>query len=426
MLIDFTVKNYCSIKDPITISALATSIKEHPNCIIHLPREKEIKLLNSIVIYGPNASGKSNTINALNDFKTYIIESTDLKIDDEIPCYKPFRLDKKCLTQPTEFEIEFVIKRQIRYKYSIVFDAYEVLKEVLLFYPKGKESTLFVRESGKIMYFGNQFRGPARMIEKQLLKNTLFLSKAANSNNELLSEVYRYFKDRIAFDTPARKFINFTTILCKENNSQIKKKVNDFIKAADIGIEFINIIKTEQVEDEHLKWVSDDIKKILIENKKFRPKMFHKQFDNNQEIGTVAFDLQEESGGTVKLYDLSGELIHCLQNGLTYVADELNNSLHPSLMNFIIQLFQNPKTNPNKAQLIFVTHDTSILKADNFRRDQIWFTEKDEFGATKLYSMSDFDYRKVRSQIPFDHWYLSGRFGALPITGNLDKWFENA
>jgi hypothetical protein len=154
--------------------------------------------------------------------------------------------------------------------------------------------------------------------------------------------------------------------------------------------------------------------------------MFHKKFHNDNEAGVVPFDLGEESTGTVKLYNLSAVIIQTLHNGDVLIIDELNSSLHPLLSQFIINLFQDAKSNPNKAQLIITTHDTTLLSQDLLRRDQIWLVEKDSYGATSLYSLSDFDYREVRSSIPFDRWYLSGRFGALPVIGDFNRWFEYA
>ena len=140
-----------------------------------------------------------------------------------------------------------------------------------------------------------------------------------------------------------------------------------------------------------------------------------KMYDNEEEVGTTTFDLSDESEGTQRLYGLGGMILSLMDQGYTVLIDELNNSFHPLITEMLIKLFQDPNTNPENAQLIFTTHDTSILKPELFRRDQIWFTEKDKYGATSLYSLSEFDYDKVRPNVPFDKWYLSGRFGALPL-----------
>ncbi|MEE4359796.1 MAG: ATP-binding protein [Desulfococcaceae bacterium] len=430
MIIDFTIKNFRSIKEPVTLSALATNVKEHSDSMFQSKNEDKIKILNTTAVYGPNASGKSNIISAFDVLQDFIVLSTDLKLDEKIKYYQPFKLDKKWADLPTEFEIEFIIENHIRYRYTIVFNSEEIIKELLVFFPKGQEATLFLREKGKKVNFGDYFRGPARSVEKQLLKNNLFLSKCANSNNKVLEEIYLYFKNNIIISDLSENGISlpdFTTQECLKKDHFINKQIiSEFLQIADVGIEYLDINKRTFAEDiiNFPHDMPDEIKKRIIEDLQYRPQMFHKLFENDKEIGTISFDLAEESAGTVKLYDLAGKILYVLYHGLVFIVDELNNSLHPLLTQHIINLFQN--ANPNNAQLIFATHDTSLLNPDLLRRDQIWLTEKNQFGATSLYSVSDFDYRKVRSNIPFDKWYLSGRFGALPVIGNFNKWVENA
>jgi len=426
MIVDFTIKNYRSIKEPVTLSAFATNIKDHPENIFQSKNEDKIKILNTAVIYGANASGKSNIIKAFYELQGFIVLSTNLKLDEKIEYYQPFKLDKNWIDKPTEFEMEFIGEKNIRYKYLINFNADEVLKESLTFFPKGQEAILFLREKDEKIIFGDYFRGPARLIEKQLLKNNLFLSKAANSNNKLLEKIYLYFKNKINISIPSIMEIVpsiFTTKECLKADHFVNKDiVSQFLKVADLGIEYFDIKKSSVVDIDDFPFdMPEEIKKKIVDDIQYRPQMYHKQFDSETEIGDIAFDLGDESEGTVKFYNLAGKIIHVLHNGLVLIADELNNSLHPLLTQYLIRLFQNPKTNPNHAQLIFATHDTTLLNSDILRRDQIWLTEKDPFGATSLYSISDFDFRKVRANIPFDKWYLSGRFGALPIIDKLVK-----
>ncbi len=432
MLIDFTIKNFRSIRDPVTLSALATDIPEHPDNVFQSEREKKINLLKTAVIYGANAAGKSNIIKAFDIFIDFVVKSTDLKLGDNIFYYDPFRLNKKSSGEPTMFEIEFLGNDSVRYRYGIHFDRNEILKESLVFFPKGYKAVLFYREKGQRIKFGGNFQGPAKTIEKQLLENHLFLSKAANSNNKLLKNIYFYFKNTLRFlihsDEITGNYLgSFTTELCMQDVSNLKI-VSEFLKIADTGIDFMDF-KKRTIHDNQI-WFNENVsvalKKQIITAINHKPQMFHEVFENGKEAGAIGFDLEDESDGTQKLYDLAGKILYVLKNGMVLIADELHNSLHPMMTQALIDLFHSPITNPKNAQLIFATHDTTLLNPDSLRRDQIWLCEKDQYGATSLYSISEFDYSEVSSQTPFDKWYLSGRFGALPMIGRFEEWIKNA
>ncbi len=435
MIIDFTVSNYKSIKEPVTLSMYATGLKELNDSVYRSENEKDIGILKSAVVYGANASGKSNLLKAIDSLQEFIVTSTDTKLGEQIRHYKPFALDKKWISKPTFFEIEFIVDKTTRYKYSVYFNLEEILEESLVYYPKGQEATLFHRKKGAPIKFGDYFQGPKRTIEKQLLENNLFLSKGANSNNEILREVYLYFRNDVRFYAPAdisSPFSrDFTTGLCKDDESGImKKNISSFLKIADTGIDHFNIKKVS-VDDSFFKSgpfteLPDELKEDFLDHLTYKTEMHHKLYDDGSEVGTVGFDIDEESNGTKRLYDLAGRLLYILQSGAVIIIDELNNSLHPLMTRFLINFFNDPKINKYNAQLIFATHDATLLSPELFRRDQIWFTEKDEFGATTIYSMSEFDYDKVRANIPYDKWYLSGRFGALPIFGSFSEMMKNA
>ena len=435
MLIDFTISNFRSVKEAITLSMLATKIKEHPDNIFQPNKEKNIKLIRSALIYGANASGKSNILRALNVFQEFVVKSTDLKVGEKITYYQPFKLEKTWAKKPTLFEIEFFGKDSVRYRYMVEFNSEEIIKESLVFFPKGQEANLFLREKDNPIKFGDYFQGPAKSIENQLIKNNLFLSKAANSNNKLMEDIYLYFRNTLILskDDEPGTTVYFTTQECLDKESPIDTKIiSDLLKIADTGIEYMGIQKDatlvaiwDKINLNH-ESMPDEIDKSLLDSILHKPQMFHKTFDDETEVGEIGFGLEEESGGTVKLYDLAGRILLALINGSVFIIDELNNSLHPMMTELLVEIFNNPESNPNNAQLIFATHDTTLLNPDLFRRDQIWLTEKDQFGATSLYSLSEFDYRKVRGNTPFDKWYLSGRFGALPIIGDFKSWIKNA
>jgi hypothetical protein len=427
MIIDFTVENFKSIKEAQTLSMLASNLKDdHPDHVFSAPEEKNIQLLKSALIYGANASGKSNLILAIRALEFFVLNSTDLKIEDEIPVYEPYKLDTNYQNWPTKFEIEFIGNDQIRYKYTVAFDLKEVIFEELLFYPNRQEALLYRREKGKEIKFGSQLRGRKKNIADELLDNNLFLSKAANSNQDQLKDLYLYFKKNLKFSKADESYISLlpfpfsrTTLMLKEGKDpELKSKIENFLMTADTGIQSIKIEIDENIDEKQFEFSKDfpeRIKKEFIAAYSHKPITLHKTYEGEEERGITPFDLKDESSGTIKMYDLSGKIIEILENGYTFVIDELDNSLHPLLAEYILKLFHDPRTNPHHAQIIAATHDVTLLNPRLLRRDQIWFTEKNKLGATQLFSLDEFDKNEVRKNTPYDRWYLDGRFGALPL-----------
>lgn len=422
MIVDFSVKNFRSIKEEQTFSMLAANLMdEHFENTVKLENESNLSLLKTALIYGANASGKSNLILAIEALRSFIIDSTDLKVGEEIPYYTPYKADKNCLNSPTKFEIEFVGNNNIRYKYTIVFNKHEIEVEELSFYPNRQETRLFLREKGKEIQFGSYLKGKKRSLESELISNNLFLSKAANSNHQQLQKVYLYFKRNLRFHTQAdsrNTLLKYTTKGLANKEGNYRDNVIDFLKAADTGISAVDIVNKSIDAEDRLVLpdnMPETLKKQIIEDFSSRPTMYHKMYDGNQEIGMCTFDLDEESNGTIKMYDLAGKIINVLENGYTFIVDEIDSSFHPFMSDYLLELFNDPNKNPNNAQLIVATHDTTLMDSKTLRRDQVWFTEKNQYGATELYSLDEFEKNEVRKNIPFGKWYLSGRFGALPL-----------
>jgi AAA15 family ATPase/GTPase len=421
MIIDFTVENFKSIKEEQTFSMLVSNPKdEHPDNLFQPGNEKNISLLKTAIIYGANASGKTNLIIALNALNFFVINSTDLKLGEEIPVYEPFKLDKSCQSMPTKFEMEFIGSDKIRYRYAVSFNKREILFEELIFYPKGQAARLFLREKGKKIKYGAHFKGMRRNIENELIPNNLFLSKAANSNHEQLKDIYLHFYENFEFHTGVHSFGGIpkmtTAMLRTEENDNFKKKLINFLIAADTGIQSVGFEKRKMNgEVEFPDDMPDDTKRKFLELFSQKPITSHKLFDGEKEAGEIWFDLDEESGGTTRMYELAGKIIPALEQGHTFFVDELDNSLHPHLSEYILKLFNNPDTNPNNAQLIAATHDATLLDLKIFRRDQVWFTRKNRFGATEIFSLDEFKKNEVRKNTPFGKWYLDGRFGAIPL-----------
>jgi len=344
--------------------------------------------------------------------REFVIKSTDLKLHESIPYYEPYKLDRRSENRPTRFEAEFVAQDKIRYKYSVVFGRTEIEREELVFYPKRQEARLFLRQKGEEMKFGDYLKGRKQSMAHELLANNLFLSKAANSNHEQMKTVYLYFLHNLHILTdeflasPLSSHPTTGLLLSggKPGRGGFREKVEKFLLAADTGISSLELKKrisgTEPLEKGEMT---------------HKPVFSHTLYDGEDITGTVRFDLADESEGTKKIYDLAGGIIRVLDSGAAYIIDEIDNSLHPLISAFIIRLFNDPARNPRNAQFVAATHDTTLLNPDLLRRDQIWFVEKDGYGATELYSLVEFDENEVREDLLFDKWYLAGRFGALPL-----------
>jgi AAA15 family ATPase/GTPase len=410
MLIEFSVTNFRSIKEEQTLSMLATNLKEHPNNVFQSP-DPNIKLLKTAVIYGANASGKTNVAEAFGVF-TKLITEIELPLLFQIQPYEPFQFDSVSENNPTTFEIEYFGKDQIRYNYKISYIKNAILHEALHYYPKLQKVKLFVRNRQEFS-FGESLTGDKKNIARQVLPNQLFLKKAISNNNLKLKAIGLAMADVFIFTENDYNSIIHNTTENLYKNEDIQKIHSDLMAAFDSGITGYNINY-----DNGIKQV--DNKTIGFSYNHFKVETRHKKYDKDGTFSEKDFPLEKESLGTQKLYGYGGRILLLMKLGISIIVDELNSSFHPLITEALIKLFHNREGNPKNAQLIFTTHDTSILDNEIFRRDQIWFTEKDGYGATMLFSLAQFDFKKVRKGIPFDKWYLSGRFGAIPFIDDFN------
>ena len=422
MIIDFTVKNYLSIKDTVTLSFLATTIKNTEDLKIISLEEGKYNLYSFSSIYGANASGKSNIIKALSDLTNFILFSHRLDLDQSIPAYNPYRLDKEYLSLPTHFEIEFCVNK-IRYLYSIEFLKKEILKEELYFYPERKKATLFIRNKNEEIKYGSYFTGDKKNLETFLLPNRLLLSVVANSKNDVLNTVFRFFRDNINIHVrmdSSHKPVHSTTLQLRKNPNDFKNVLSMFLNAADLNIKDVKLIEDKDIFDKIRipDDIPEEVKKRIIDDVRYKPFLGHPIYDHGKITEEVTFfDLeQEESTGTIKMYDIAGEVISALKNGNVLIIDEFNSGLHPLLNKFIVELFINPKINKNNAQLLISTHDTCVLDLKILKREQIWFTNKLIDGSTELFCLNEFDIDKnlIRDNSKYAKHYLDGRFKAVP------------
>lgn len=403
MLIEFTIENFTSIREKITFSMVAT---KDNSLIDNLIKSEELSdpLLKSAVLYGANASGKTNVLYALVRLRSMIINSHKYQKGDKIE-FTPFKLNKDCLSKPTRYTITFT-KNQKKYLYVLSFDSEKVIEESLYSLPYNK--IIFERTNTNDYKFTEDTK-IQESISERTLPNMLYLSKATQENNKLVSDAFDWFRN----DIIPIKSLDLTTsdiektLQSMQGDESFKKLVLKALLVADLGIEDIKSI-TKKITADDLQDVPKEIIPLLLGDKKEREmpsvQTLHKG---------VLFDLEEESDGTRKMFYLIGHWIDALKNGKLLVIDELDTKLHHVLIVFLIRLFHDSTQNKDNAQLIFSTHNTNLLDQDIFRRDQIWFTEKNsETGSTELYSLVEFSPRKDKD---LERGYLAGKYGALPF-----------
>lgn len=416
MLIEFNVKNYWSFKESQSISLVPSKYYkglEETNCIKTKISSFPL-LLRSAVIYGANASGKTNLLRAMDFVRDFVISSHSQQEGQEIDV-DSFSLSKNTNKEPSEFEVIF-IEDNIRYQFGFAVNHERVMKEWLYAFPEGRLQTWYERSyqpdnNKDVWNLGGKLKGPKLMWKGATRKNALFLSTAIQLNSEQLKPVFNWFKQKLVVLLSWTELPSiFTSDHCATDEGKLK--VMEFMRLADSSIKDIELKKMpfspDSLPDDIPQAIKDDITDKLTG--KDVTSVYFKHQDNDGD--PVLFDYYQESSGTQKLYNISYPWCDVLSSGFVFFVDELDTSLHPLLVRFLIELIQNNKTNPNNAQLIFTTHDTSVLSTDIFRRDQVWFTEKDRENSTKLYPLSDFNPRK--SEV-LEKSYLQGRYGALPI-----------
>jgi len=433
MLISFSVTNYRSIKDTATLSFLPVkAFKELPGNVFKAT--DKINLLRSAVIYGANASGKSNVLKALEGFINYITNSAKLQLEEDIPLYEPFRLNSSNLKKSSDFSLEFVDMDNTRWKYSIEIKSKVVEKESLFSYPKGQKTKHYIREIGKPIEFGTTIKGEKKSIEARLLKNQLFLTKGANENISSLQLIYLDLISSFDFQTELGDYLKIpmaSNIIARfyyDLNENTRMNLNKLVSSLDTGIIDFQIKNNQQghnlfSKEDVRKVFTNEFKQNFINEFSYEINTIHNQYDDNKKIiNQVSFNIDDESAGTRTILSVAMFILSAVENNLIFIIDEIEQNLHPLIVNALVSLFNNPEINTKNAQLICTTHNTYLLSEDIFRRDQIWFTEKNERGETTLYSMADID--GVRSNIPYDKWYLSGRFGATPIINEPDFLYK--
>ena len=421
MIIQFVTENYRSIKHEQTLSLVKSTGNEMPDNFFETSAPNTPALVKSAVIYGANASGKSNVIKALESMLTIIQNSANKDIR-QIISTESFLFDVVANNEPTLYDISVImplpnddgILQEMRVDYGFVCDKKMVYEEWLSIYPKGKERNWFHREynQDKQEYdwkISDHIKGEKSSWKNQTRLDQLFLSVAVHRNSEQLRPVYEFFAKDIWIIQTDRISNELSKTICK-NSEKDKFIVISLLKSAGIEIDDIVFERPNIIHEGLPDELPDFIKQEILRDIITQNETFFVYFDNTGQAQKI--NLKNESDGTQKLFEFAGLILEVLQNGDVLVIDELNKSLHPDLVRFLVKLFNSP-LNQKNAQLIFTTHETSVLRKDLLRRDQIWFCEKDNDRSTRLYPLIDFKPHINREDI--EEYYLHGRYGAKPI-----------
>ena len=421
MLVEFRVKNFRSLRDEQVLSLVASTDKTLLDTHALGTGVKAVPhLLKSAVVYGATASGKSNLIKALQYMRGVVQESAALQPGQTFDRLQPFKLDAASSGQPTEFEVTFILDG-VRYQYGFAMTSQRIVSEQLLVYKAFKPQRWFERrfdaERCKDVYdFGSGLKGAKNLWEGATRPNALFLSMAVQLNSDALRPVFDWFANRLViFNEQSPLSPQFSVQMLKHEAQ--RKAICEFLRAADISIADIEVsTKRAMVHSIHFDLATGKREETANEQPIDEVKFHHVT-----EHGNAVFDLADESGGTRNLLFLTGPILDILNKKLTLVVDELDTSLHTLLVQALVRLFH--RTDTGGAQLIFTTHDTSLLDAYGlFRRDQIWFVEKRLDQSSSLYPLLDFSPRKNEA---LERGYLQGRYGALPFLRNQAMGLEH-
>jgi AAA15 family ATPase/GTPase len=415
MLIEFQVENFRSFRERQTFSMVAGAFPEHlENNTFEPPLKNFARLLRSAAIYGANAAGKTNLLRAIQFMKALVTQSASTVAPNP---YTPFRLSQKTRGAPSCFQIA-IAHNGARYEYSFSLSPERVESEWLIEYrsasarSKGRE--IFNRSWNKKKKdydwkYSPTFKGERASWSKSTRPEALFLSTAVQFNSEELRPIFEWFQKRLIVIVDEISLNESLTVsLCEKSGG--KESLIPFLREADLGISDFSVERKQMPPGGivlHTKPVMIAQRDPTAALEVVTVTTAH-MADNKELVG---FNFDDESSGTQILFKTAGAWLNALSNSEVLLIDEIDRSLHPVLAKFLIGKFHTSKANPKNAQLICTTHNTTFMEQDLFRRDQIWFAEKDQFGASKLYPLTDFS---PRNDEVLERWYMRGRYGALP------------
>ena len=423
VLLAFRAENARSFRDEIEMSLLATALAEK-QYVCEVPwREggSPVRVLPAAGVFGANASGKSNLLKIMADMRRYVLRSFRSGVPGGGMPRWPFQLDEQSAKLPSRYEVDIVLAG-VRHEYGMELDNDRVVQEWAYRYPKGRAALLFHRQ-GDDIELGTAERPRSRKVLDLVRPNALFLSTAAAAGHPILLPLYQWFGRNLRLaEAGSRRSRQMLTAEMLDDESQ-KEAVLGMLRAADLGItdarkqpldpavqEVVRRMVRAFLETED-ESEQDESQESNATTELTEVRLIHRGVDTE-----VGFDRVDESLGTLVWFGLVGPVIDSLRRGTVLLADELDASLHPELVEHLVRLFQNPETNRKRAQLVFNSHDTTLLggAVDDrlLGRDQIWFTQKLNDGRTQLYPLTRFDPRK---QEAVGKRYLDGWYGAKPI-----------
>ena len=418
MLLRFGVSNHLSIRDYQELSFATSSLKDRQEGLIDSEVAPNGSVLPAVVIYGPNASGKSNFIDAIGAMRAMVSWSqTKGEPDGGVPPCRPFKLDQTSTDLLSRFDMDFVIDG-VRHHYGFETSSMAFETEWLYAFPKSYRRTLFERERDNF-HFGRELKGQNNNIAGLTRPNSLYLSAAAQSGHKQLSKVFRFFRSIRVERNIAVLGVAASAQMTKKG--ELDPRVINFLKEIHTGIVDYRLKETERSEEDRAarRELVTVINKIIgtrgdIEKDDDDKKVTFELAHRGQDGEPVYLELERESAGTRRLLVILGRAYQVLDEGQLLCVDELDASLHTQASEAVLKLFCSSKYNTKGAQLIATTHDTNLLKSSVLRRDQVWFTEKDSGGATQLYPLTDI---RTRRDDNLRRGYLQGRYGAVPLTG---------
>ena len=414
MLLEFRCKNHKSIKDEVLFSLLASKDTFNSE---YLYGYKDLKILKSSVVYGANGSGKSNFIDAIFFMKSLVTNSINLQPGMGIP-YTPHKLNG--VGSESFYSVQF-IKNGVRFAYGFSIEQMLVKEEYLYYFPNGRQAKIFDR-TGMTYEEGSKFKGRFNSCKDVLKPNRLMISCAANFTNITeIEDAFRFFSEDLVIYTNANQENWMQYSLYQFNsNPEIKNLALSFMR--DIGVDIqdikINIEESAFPQSELPEFLSDEYKNKLRMTplQKITASVVYPGFETDL--------FTEESTGIQKLFAFLCPFLDIISKGKILICDELETSLHESLLYTLLKTFLS-LNGKEQSQIIFTTHDTSLLSLDLFRRDQIWFTELNSLNrSTELYSLAEI--KSVRKDENYGKGYISGRYGAIPMLNeNLADLLKN-
>jgi len=409
------VKNFRSFRDEAVLNLVASTDKTNAlTNLIETNNRSVPRLVRAAGIYGANASGKSNLVRALQLLRGIVAESATLQPTQELNV-QPFRLDPSTEHKPTEYEVTF-LREGIRYQFGFSLTPQRIMSEWLIVYKTTQPANWYERtynsETNVYDYkFGSHLVGARALWRDATRHNALFLSTAVQLNSDQLRPIFDWItRSMVVFENGNGPLPDYTVAHIARNKDLT---VRNFLSSADISIDNIAITTKPGL----FQAIKFDLATGSVDHAPAEKRdVAVATFRHSTKKGSAVFDLPDESEGTQKLFALAGPLFEIFQLGSVLIVDELDRSLHALLVRELIGMFQDPEVNKHGAQLVFTTHDTSLLDGELLRRDQIWFTEKDTDQASSLFPLTDFSARKNEAR---ERGYLAGRYGGIPVLSRL-------